>query len=68
MSLVRVEYFRDGKRATELCTLITREDSVQIPGKILLEDNFGLWYLDKSDLISMEPMTKSEQNRHAWQA
>lgn len=66
MSLVKVEYLRDGNKATEICTLITNGNSVQIPGKILLEDHFGLWYLDKEDLISMEPATKAERSRHVW--
>lgn len=71
MSLVRVRYLEGSRQIEEVCTLVARNEStpeekgsrssIHIPGQILLEDEFGFWYLDESKLISIVPVAKNEQ-------
>lgn len=76
MSLVKLRYLEGERQIEEICTLVAREGgasadaggsrSVQIPGKFLFEDDFGLWYLDQDRIISMEPATRCERDGHVW--
>lgn len=49
-----------GVQTEEVCILVPENNKLNIPNKILLEDNFGLWYLDQDKLISMTPAKKSD--------
>jgi hypothetical protein len=76
---VRIQYRgRDGSEIEEVDILVTdgsvnptvtdevsiSVDMLRQPGKFLLEDDQGLWYLDEIDLISMKPATRDEYESH----
>lgn len=67
---VRVKFRGSDGEEHEEINILLGDGSLEIvdmlhqPGTILLEDDQGLWYLDESDLISMNPATEDEYEAH----